>query len=261
MAVFSRTKRGRVAARTLAAVVAACGLASSVAGCQSAEPGPPVSDLAQREVRILVDVEDPKQVMMGEMLILTLAEFGRGAKLVEHSGSAYSDRVPLMSTNSADVLVGCTGNILSMLDPNRAVELEEEKELFDAAVKAGTALPADRDFLADTHIALMNSLPPSMATVEPSSAPACDDREAVQLPQNLLFVYSKGLFNRDETKELAALTKFLSTDALDKVAKMAVQERSIHDAVRQWMEFDDSRPQGKTGDGDSDSDNKAASPV
>lgn len=232
----------RAAARRAAAGVLGA-TALTLSACQVAEPLPLSSEVSQREVRILVKADDPIQMIVGEMYVQTLLEEHRSANLVQFEKGSPGDRMEMFASGSADIMVGCTGNLLNLFDPNAA-------RAISAAYTSGDY--PDRDFLAETHIALMNSLPHNLATVEPSSAPACENHHNVELPQNILFVYIEDLLNREERKALASLTKFLTTDEIMQVQAKAEELGSTQRAVELWINSQDAGGiNTKAGDSDS----------
>lgn len=229
-------------ARRLVALTAVAASTAGVSACGRQEPLPEASDLSQAQVRIAVDPDSPQQLVLGEIYIQTLGEEGRSASLVHEQTPDSGSGVDVLEEGTSNFLVACTGNALAGFDMPTAKRLEKERE------EAGDE--TDRDFLAETHIAMMSALPTVLTTVDPSSAPGCKDHEKVDLPQNFVPIYAKDLLDRDERFAIASVTKYLTTEDLDDLVEEADRTGSVSQTVEHWINTSTSNPENTSGSSD-----------
>ncbi len=215
-----------------AALVTLAGLSTMplLGGCSIAEPARAPDINHDRPVRVLVSAHSPEQLILGEIYLQVLAEAGREADLVSESSPQPLDRLAQVRSGEADLVIGCTGNFLDRLDPVRARELSAE-------IAADTVEdPADQ-----THREFVGVLPGSLTTTNPSSAEGCteevDLRETPDLPENIVPVFSRDLFDRDETDALAAVTRLLTTEEIATLRTKLEKEGSVSTVVSEWLSY------------------------
>ncbi|QPK79937.1 hypothetical protein G7Y31_04390 [Corynebacterium lizhenjunii] len=221
--------------RTLSTLGVASMACLALAGCAQQTPHPQRHPSTHAQVRIAVDPSRVEQLILGEVYIRTLAKQGRDATLVRVDGSTSAERLDRIRSGDADFIVGCTGNFLNGLDHATAKKLEkEQRQAHEQQQRTGQR--SDRDFLAETHIAMMGALPAEVTTVDPSPAPGCHDREEVDLPQNYVVVYEKNLLNREERFQVASVTKYISSQDIEQLTQDAEASGSIAETVGLWIE-------------------------
>jgi len=222
----ARTPRRLVWSATLAAVTLLAGLA----GCSTAEPGRSPDPDHERPVRILVSGHSPEQLILGQIYLQVLNEEGREADLISESTPQPLNRLARLREKEVDLVIGCTGNLLHRLDPVRAHELSAE-------IAAGKIEdPADQ-----THREFVGALPGSLTTTDPSSAQGCAEDvrlgQVPELPESIVPVFSRDLFDREETAALAAVTRVLTTEEIASLIEELEKESSVSTVVAEWLGY------------------------
>ncbi|HHU68379.1 hypothetical protein [Corynebacterium sp.] len=212
------------------AALAALTTATLLVGCSTAEPARKTNINHDRTVRILVSANSPEQLILGQIYLQVLTEAGREADLVSESTPQPLNRLAKVRAKEADLVIGCTGNFLDRLDPVRARGLSAE-------IAAGQFEdPADQ-----THREFVGALPGSMTTTDPSSAEGCagdvQRRQVPDLPENIVPVFSRDLFDREETAALAAVTRVLTTEEIATLLEKLEEESSVSTVVAEWLGY------------------------
>lgn len=219
------------AARTPRRLVsAALAAVTLLAGCSTAEPGARPDADHSRPVRILVSGNSPEQLILGQIYLQVLIEAGREADLVSEPSPQPLNRLAKLREKQADLVIGCTGSFLERMDPVRARELSAE-------IAAGEFEdPADQ-----THREFVGALPGSLTTTDPSSAQGCAEdvrvRRVPDLPENIVPVFSRDLFDREETAALSAVTRVLTTEEIDTLIEEMEKESSASKVVAEWLSY------------------------
>lgn len=214
------------------AVLPALGLVGllSLTGCTNAEPRGLADPDNTRPVRISVTADSPEQLVLGEVYSQVLQEAGRATSLNMEEPPYGTDRLHQLHAGETDLIIGCTGQLLHQLDRNRAEELSGEIE--DGDVEN----PSDA-----TYRAFMGALPTLVAAPDPSPAQGCADsapeHRASDLPQSIIPVYVRDLFDREELKEITAVTRFITTSEMEGLIKAAEDESSVSTAVSEWLGY------------------------
>ncbi|QCB28190.1 hypothetical protein [Corynebacterium endometrii] len=210
-------------------VVALAAISSlALAACQGIEPAAEESAISEQTVRIMVDSDSAEQRVVAEIYRATLESEGHDAEILRNQQLTPDERAELLSHGEADMWIGCTGNLLEAFDSNRAAELSTEY-VEDQADPSGT------DYLAETHIAMMAALPVELTTVDPSSARGCEGDSHVELPQNYVPIYVKGLLDRDERLTVSSVTKYLTTQEISDLVEEAEATGNEQDIVAKWL--------------------------
>lgn len=106
---------------------------------------------------------------------------------VEQVPVAAPDRLTELRSGAVDVVFGCTGEFIDLLDPHKGEQLRllfEEQEQPD---------PAEwRDI---SHSTMLAALPSDVMASIPGEAQGCADES---LPQNLVAIYQKDLLSREQ---------------------------------------------------------------
>ncbi|MGV0352197.1 hypothetical protein [Corynebacterium confusum] len=224
---------------------AACLVAAAVAlsGCAEAEPGSSADPREDADIRILVDSQDTEGQVVAEIFKQAFARNDRNAELVVEDNTAGSSLVEKMGEDG-NFWAACTGDALFALDPDRAREMEQNFSAGEAS--------RDEDRNGQTHIAMMESLPTTLTTVDPSTAQGCSASPVSELPQNYSPIFTKGLLDREEKEMLGSLSKFLIEQDIDElVEEIESGDGDIEKVVSRWSQ--NSVPEGEL-DANSDSD-------
>lgn len=224
---MKRSPARRYARATVTAVVGA----ALLAGCSDkVETSPAAAQSEPEQVQIVVDPAETDQLILGEVFRQSLLEEGRTAELKKeetfktHGGKGSS------LNPEGNFYVGCTGSFLSHFNPGEARNISAEYKKTEEDSE-----PGGEDFLARTHIALMSTLPTQLATVEPSGAHGCEDAQP-ELPENFVVIYSDNLFDREEEKSVAAVTKFITQKDISDMVEAIEEGEELKKVVHEWME-------------------------
>ncbi|MFW9044384.1 hypothetical protein ACOI92_05875 [Corynebacterium striatum] len=220
--------------RAFLAMLATAGLALGTASsCARFDPSADAKVGVAQTVTIAVNSQSTRQLVLAELYKQTLESEGRAANVASNDvlseDTSLNEKLPLFqsSDGTSNLYIGCTGQLLNAFNPDEARKLSQR---FVADEKE----PSGEDFLATTHIALMNALPPELAVVEPASAHGCEGSD-VELPENYVALYRKGLFNREERLAVSSLTKFLTEEEIEELVEKSEKSGSIEETVGQWM--------------------------
>lgn len=112
-------------------------------------------------------------------------------------------RVRQLRTGEINVTFGCTGELLDLLDRNRAKELRQELK------KSGSGEEVDEKALV--YDELLSSLPQEVGASLPGDTTPCSDSS---LPQNAVVLYAKRVVGRDEIRQLNSVTQGTSMEML-----------------------------------------------
>lgn len=216
------------AVRRILPLVTVAAVGGAFAGCTVEEPGRMKNPNHDRPVRIVVSAHSEERVVLGEIYLQVLQEAERPADLIIEARP--HDRLSLALEQSADLVVGCTGDFLRRLDPHRAVELAAE-------IAAGeVADPADQ-----TYREFIGALPGTLTAPDPSSAQACADdvetTDAPDLPQSVVPVYQRDLFDREETAAVSGVTRALTTEDIETLVEDARAEGSVSAVVAEYLGY------------------------
>lgn len=117
-------------------------------------------------------------------------------------------RVRQLRTGEINVTFGCTGELLDLLDRNRAKELRQELKKAGSGEGAGGEEVDEKALVYDE---LLSSLPQEVGASLPGDATPCPDSS---LPQNAVVLYAKRVVGRDEIRQLNSVTQGTSMEML-----------------------------------------------
>ncbi|OFT49189.1 hypothetical protein HMPREF3155_12325 [Corynebacterium sp. HMSC06D04] len=219
--------------RRLVATLATAGLAlAALSSCTKFDPSADEKPGLHQAVTISVNPKSKRQLLLAELYKQTLESQGRAANVASNeeleATSANEQNLPLIESGdgATNFYIGCTGELLDAFNPVAAREISKRYE-------EDQKDPSGEDFLATTHVALMNALPPDLAVVAPSSAQGCKEAEP-DLPQNYVVVYYKGLFDREERLAVSSLTKFLTDGEIRELLEKTDESGSLEQTVSDW---------------------------
>lgn len=143
---------------------------------------------------------------------------GRKAKpTLQQKGN--NDPIDQIFNRSADLYVGCAGDLLERINPAEAHALAEEyATATQESINQG-------EWREKVYHALLTSLPGGLSGADPSNAIACEDSE-IGLPQNLVPIYNVSVFDRNARLVLNSVSGTISTEDLNKLIEDANQESS-----------------------------------
>jgi hypothetical protein len=201
----------RLVSRTALPVLGLVG-ALSLTACSNAEPGRGTNEDHTRAVRISVSANSPEQQVLGELYSQVLQDTPR-----------EGNRLELLYAAETDLIISCTGLMLHQLDPERAEEL------------SGTIDPHE------THREFMGALPAHLTAPDPSPAQGCSldvlEQQVPDLPQSIIPVYRRDLFDRAELKAISSVTYTVTDEELEGLIETAGDKSSVSAAVEEWLGY------------------------
>ncbi|MCG7267984.1 hypothetical protein [Corynebacterium sp. ACRQJ] len=117
-------------------------------------------------------------------------------------------RVRQLRTGEINVTFGCTGELLELLDRNRAMELRQELKKAHNG-EDGSGENVDEKYLV--YDELLSSLPQEVGATLPGVATPCSD---TSLPQDAVVLYAKRVIGRDELRQLNSVATGTSMEML-----------------------------------------------
>ncbi|WP_126268746.1 hypothetical protein [Corynebacterium alimapuense] len=205
------------------------GALAVLSGCVKEQPDREQSSELIEPVVVSVDTKSLEQAILGEIYRQTLLEQGRSALLQTETAFDPDNRIDRLYSGEADLVVGCTGSFLSDLDPSGAAELSESLAALDEGPNSAVGMD-------QTHAEFIGSLPGFMTTTNPSSAQGCADEGDSDLPQNIVPVFSRQIFERDELEALESVTRALTSLDLEELKAAAEEKSSVSAAVEEWLQ-------------------------
>lgn len=224
-------------------------LALLLSGCTNAEPRS-AADRAEDSPLVIAVISDPpdstEQLVLGELYQHAFIEAGRDAVIDILPASTGRHGMIRMGDTRADVMVGCTGDLLQALHPDRFAEIHREI----------SELPEEEqpDYRQQVYDDLVSVMPANLDVPDPSPAEGCGgaENEAV-LPQNIVPLFEKRAITRGDRQAMNQLGRALNTEDLREIVEMAREEGSVSEAVQDYFDNVGSLP-GDTPTGDEDGD-------
>lgn len=203
----------------------------TMTACSAAEPGREANGDHTRTVRITVGADSEEQLVLGEVYSQVLQETGRSTSLIVEDALGEGNRLELLHAGETDLIIGCTGLMLSQLDPSRAGEVSQAIEADEVED------PSD-----ETYREFLGALPAQLTAPDPSPAQGCatevrEQQQAPELPQSVIPVYRRDLFDRTELEEITSVTRFITTDEIETLIEAADEEASVSTAVAEWLGY------------------------
>lgn len=135
------------------------------------------------------------------------AAFGAAGREVEFRDIAAEDRLSSVHSGEFTVVLGCVGELLDVLDPDKGDELRElyaEEETAEGEID-----PAQwRDI---THTTMFSALPTDLQASDPGEAVGCPDDS---LPQNTVAIYRNTALERADRRALNNVAGGVTSDEL-----------------------------------------------
>lgn len=198
--------------KTVLGLVAVLGSGMLVA-CGSVDPNrfePHPRQVAEQKenLHIAVDPDYLGHNVISEVYKTVLGNRGRFA-VIRHEYNLIADPFDPLNEGTADLVVGCTGALLEVVNPVLAGELEEE---YLAAMQAGETDINSGEWRDRTFDALNGSLPSHLDTADPSNAQGCPTANG--LPQNIVPIYRNPTFSRSDREILNWASGAITTSEL-----------------------------------------------
>lgn len=185
---------------------------------------------AQEPVKIAVDPSDPEQMVLAEIYRQVAELAGRDVGIVGKRFADDGEKLEVLQTRDANFAVMCVGSLVVAANPGEAKALEAKKKAADEADAN------EVDLALATYDAAVGTLPGSLTTVDPSPAQGCPRTEHADLPQNIIPVYEKKLFDRGIRNALSKATRALATADLEKLVEQTEEDGDPGAAVNEWMQ-------------------------
>lgn len=190
-------------------VLSAVCLVAVLAGC-APEPRALHRESDVQPITVSINADRQQQIALGEVVTGAFLRSGREAYLDLERNSTEKPRIDRVTTGRADLVLGCTGELLYYLDPIRAKELSEEY-LKD---KAQGLDPNDGTWRDTVYQEMVGSLPPNLMATDPSNAQSCANYEGPELPQNVVPVFREEALQRSDRVILNKVSGGITTDDL-----------------------------------------------
>ncbi|MEL4153062.1 hypothetical protein MTQ22_07060 [Corynebacterium bovis] len=180
-------QRARRALRVTAVAVVCVGTVG-VAACGAYSPGPGPRPTDRPEVVTIGVDGSTVQKRLAETYTRELAVNDREATTVAVPSSM---RVDAVRDGKVDLVIGCVGELLDVLNPDKGRQLRGMYR-----EDGGEDTDEWRDI---THSTMLSALPSDLDASDPGIAVGCDDPT---LPQNIVAVYRRGVIDRDDRQAL-----------------------------------------------------------
>lgn len=201
---------------------------SALAGCSANEPTrSPLPD-RERAVNISVNSSSTEQLVLGQVYDRILKHEGRETALSLEDNFMEKTRLQRFVEGEADFVIGCTGEMLEILNPNTAEEIAGD--LDTAETPAEEAAAAD-----EVYAAFVGSLPGIAKTTDPSPAQGCPNSPDSGLPQNIVPVFRAAMLDGSERAAVQGVTKLMTTQDIEDMVEYADEHQDVGEAVDQWI--------------------------
>lgn len=224
------------------AVMAVALSAALTVSCSPAEPHRDINPDRVKPVNIGVSQDSLEQKVLAEIYAQALIDNGRSVAITVFTNSGKTGQVDELVEGDSDLVIGCTGDLLAETDPVTAQEIAEGV--------SDSVNPNDVQLNTDVYDSLMASLPGSVTATDQSGAQGCSDSATEKLPQNIVPVFTKTVFDDAERGMLAGYTKFITTEQLTELVENAEDSGSVTEAVSEWMSESHGLGQPETGPDD-----------
>ena len=219
--------------RTLSRLILATVICVPVLAACAPEPAGPPVESEFRPVQISVNSSSIEQRILGEMYHRTLPAHDRDAYLTLETASNDNQRIERLNERKADLVVGCTGELLHQLNPVAAEELSRE---YTAALENGEVDRNSGEWREKVYSALVGSLPGNMMATDPSNALGCEGYDGPELPQNIVPVYRKPMLDRRDRLILNSVGGTISTADIRELVRNALESNSVSAAVVPYLQ-------------------------
>lgn len=195
-------------------------------GCSTAEPKS--NSMTTKETLVIAVISDTpdstEQMVLGELYERALVEAGQDSTIEIMGVEEDESALHRMSDSYLDLTIGCTGDVLKAIYPDRAAELVTE-----------IAEDPEADLHQVTYEAMIGALPTYLDAPDPSPAEGCGGPERNDgLPQNIVPIYQKSSVSRDALEALHGLGRSLSTESIQEIVQEARKRGSVAGAVEDY---------------------------
>lgn len=184
----------------------------SIASCAS-QPTPVV---------IGIDPSFEEQVVLGEIYSQIFDAMGYAAGVSSFAGEEAEGPLEILRTQPVDLVITCTGTLVSNNDPAAAAEL------------ASSGLEGEELSVA-TYDAAVGTLSSDVRTVDPSPAQGCGYADGDALPQSIIPVFRDGTFDRRTMQRINFITRVLSTEDVAAAVGEVKKGTPADEAVSDWL--------------------------
>ena len=210
-------------------------LCATVTGCAE-EPHSYLNGRSNDPVTVIVDKDRPQQVMLGGLYEEAMNRAHVPALYQSERMNENSDRVRLISEHKADLTLGCTGELLTSLNPDEAERLSQE---YVADEAAGKVDKNSGEWRERVYKAMVANLPEHATAGNPSSAIGCEDVNDPPLPQNIVPVFRAAMFDRSERLTLNQVSGSISTEDVQKLTQKAAEDANLSIVVKDFLRAND----------------------
>ena len=219
--------------KTVLGLVAVLGSGMLVA-CGSVDPlrfEPHPRQVAEQKENLYIAV-DPDYLghnVISELYKTVLGNRGRFA-VIRHEDNLIADPFDPLNEGTSDLVIGCTGALLEVVNPVLAGELEEE---YLAAMEAGETDINSGEWRDRTFDSLIGSLPSHLDTADPSNAQGCPGANG--LPQNIVPIYRNPTFSRADREILNWASGAITTSELQELIEEAKELGRSRELVKEFV--------------------------
>lgn len=218
--------------RGISAVVLG-GVALALSSCAAAEPTSNSFHNQDRPLVIAVvtdSADSTEQLVFGQLYEHALVDDGRTAVVdVLPHDSQQQHPIARIGDTRTEMMVGCTGELLTAFHPDAAEELRQ-----DIAEADDPALALDEN-RQRTYDELKGVLPAHLDAPDPSPAEGCEADES-GLPQNIVPVFQKTALSRADRQTLNELGRSLTTEDIEDMVADARVSGSVSGAVDEYYD-------------------------
>ncbi len=201
--------------------------------CAEQEPAAQEPAVQQEPVVVTAVTDSADQELLQEIYTQAFGRVGRAAE----KGALVADdeRITAVRNGQATVAFGCTGELLGLLDPQRAEQLSDEYVADDDPGKQYSAQWRD-----EVYVAMSESLPGELMATDPSNAQACTevsgDNPGAELPQYLVPLYRIPALDRHERVEvLNRVAGSITTAEIAEMLERVEEGESAGEVAGDWI--------------------------
>ncbi|MDY6049562.1 MAG: hypothetical protein SPI77_03210 [Corynebacterium sp.] len=217
--------------RRAVAVVATVITCSLLAGCTE-EPVGHINPDEGKPIIVMVDRDQTSQVALGNLYSQALSRKGYSSALRTKVPPTFDTRIAWITTGEADVIIGCTGELLAQLNPVTARELSAA---YVADRDAGRIEKNSWDWQERVFAEMAKALPDLVTATEPSNAQACEQSGQLPLPQNVVPIVRKTRADKAVRTTLNNVTGTIITTDVKNLTSVLVRTGVITGAATDFL--------------------------
>lgn len=185
-----------------------------------------------KPIEIAVVDHSYEQLILGELYQRAFKIKERDAFLRLSASDTQVRKIERIRNRTADLVIGCTGELLYELNPDLAEEISKE---YRQAIAEGKVDSNNGEWRDRVYREMVGALPGKLSASDPSNAIACSNYDGPELPQNVVPVYRKQVLDRDDKLVLNYISGLISTQDMSKLIKEAEQENSASAVVDPYL--------------------------